>query len=390
MKRFLIPLIASFASIALPSSIEAESTYLDCNFGTTYQVKLDVNLNKKIVSVFYPTGKVDKMPAEWKEKDRILIFKEGSDAEEEYVLDFKELTLINRNTLPQELDEYGDPKYSYPDNKAACITASKPDIEKIKLANKEKLKRISNIGKENTKEFIRKQCKIYYKLDEDAEICSNYLGKIISSKDKNYYIKTSGIAGACDEETEDLVSCFKKVEKICFSGSYDNFDDYSICSLKFETCNFGGLLQWQRNGYLSLRDCINGRTYAWDLCDKRFKDIHLKPEEKYKWHNCLREVEKAWKASETTKEKNYSTNTNPYSKHSKCMNASDFQGCMNYYSGKTYSPPPSNNRSNTNGFQIWQDSINSQKELRRKFKMDNLEYRIDKMETDALRNRLFP
>ena len=29
-----------------------------------------------------------------------------------------------------------------------------------------------------------------------------------------------------------------------------------------------------------------------------------------------------------------------------------------------------------------------QKELRRKFKMDDLEYRIDKIKTDALRNRL--
>ena len=131
MKRFLVPLIASIASIAFPSSIEAESKYLDCNFGTTYEVKLDVNLKNKIVNVFYPTGKVDKMPATWKDKDRILIFKEGSDAEEEYVLDIKELSLINRYTLPQELDEYGDPKYSYPESKATCIITNKPDIEKI-------------------------------------------------------------------------------------------------------------------------------------------------------------------------------------------------------------------------------------------------------------------
>ena len=62
-------------------------------------------------------------------------------------------------------------------------------------------------------------------------------------------------------------------------------------------------LPWQRNGYLSLRDCIKGRSYAWKSCDKRFKYS----EEKYKWNNCFREVEKAWKASETTKEKNYST-----------------------------------------------------------------------------------
>ncbi len=178
MKRFLVPLIASIASIAFPSSIEAESKYLDCNFGTTYEVKLDVNLKNKIVNVFYSTGKVDKMPATWKDKDRILIFKEGSDAEEEYVLDIKELSLINRYTLPQELDEYGDPKYSYPESKATCIITNKPDIEKIKLAHKERLKRSSKIAEENKKEFFRKRCKTYYELDEDAEICSNYLEKI--------------------------------------------------------------------------------------------------------------------------------------------------------------------------------------------------------------------
>ena len=215
----------------------------------------------------------------------------------------------------------------------------------------------------------------------------NYLYEGFKSNTRAEQDNAHDYVDNCSDEIEDIESCFKKAEKLCpiNQSSKDNIS----CTNNFKSCEFGGSSQWEKDGFLSLRDCVQGQNYALKICKLIYKDPVPRTKAWSNFITCIMNEEDNWKAKGTTNNLKSPT-SKPLSNESKCMNAADFQGCMNYYSGNTYSPPPSNNRSNSNGFQIWQDSINSQKELRRKFKMDNLEYRIDKMETDALRNRLSP
>ena len=383
MKFVLIPLFTCIAAVAFPSSIEAESKYYRCTLfeeGITapriYDLDIDSNNNK--VVVLYMSRKAVTFSAEQKDKDTIFFGKDGNNntLDEKFTFNLQKLSLDYKSFYT--IDDKNINEAPYQSGK--CVIRKKPDYQ---LEKKRYKAYLLSLHKKKSKYW----CDIY-KSSEENETCQNYLFegfKNATSKEKiNAYMSVL----QCEDEIEDLKGCFKKIEKICSNDL--NSKEISICRQNFKSCEFGGSSQWKRDGYISLRDCVEGNNYAMNLCQKVYKK---RPYKSKAWNNyvtCIIETEDKWKAKGTTNNFNKSPIANPYSDESRCINAADFQGCMNYYSGNTYSPTPSNNRSNSNGFQIWQDSINSQKELRRKFKMDNLEYRIDKMETDALRNRLFP
>ncbi len=392
MKLFLITFIASISSIAFPSILKAELTindkdnYLSCVLAeknSNYRRNIFLNFNKEEnkAYIFEPSNRyapIKASKADFKKQDLIKFGPYSN-----WIFDNDNL-IVSQGT----------------DFEGKCIKTHKPVLTEVK--ERTFLMRTSNI-----KERIRKRCEMYYESEKEANICSNYkfanypqnwkkndldyLGKLTTlAEDNKFFKKANSIISSCENETEDLESCFESAKKICFSGAYDKSNVLDLCSYQFDTCRFGKSMQWERDNYLSLRDCVAGKMYAQELCNRSYKDPNRKDGTWGKFITCIMDKEEYWKAKGSTENKNYYKNSNPYSKHSKCENAADFHGCMNYYSGKTYIPSPSNNQPNTNGFQIWQDSINSQKELRRKFKMDDLEYRIDKMETDALRNRLSP